>query len=104
MKGTSDKYGFVYVRWVDSFGVHADWREVSDYSPVPIHYCYSVGWIIGEDKNSIILAPHLSPENKEIGAVEQVCGDMVIPKCSIKKMTVLKLGDEIIPDGNDDED
>ena len=78
----SVKYKLVYVKWVDSYGCGHAWGEISDISPAP-HYCHSVGWIVSESDECIVVVPHLSPAHDEIGAVENGCGDMTIPKVSI---------------------
>lgn len=75
-------YELVYLEWRDSYGVSAEWRETEAAEP-HAHRCFSVGWILKETDEAIILAPHLSPANDLIHAEEQSCGDMVIPKSAV---------------------
>ena len=81
-------YRLAYVEWQDSYGVSAIWQETKNAKPIQ-HKCFSVGWIIAENEDVIVLVPHLSPANNKIDAEEQGCGDMTIPKCSIVKINLL---------------
>lgn len=83
----------VYIKWIDSYGCSSSWGEISEEEPV-VQYCYSVGWVIGESAELVMLAPHLSPKNKDIHSEEHACGDMTIPKVSIIKRTELLLSSE----------
>lgn len=76
-------YPIEFIKWADSFGAGSSWGTL-DFPP-DLHYCYSISWIIYEDKNLIVVAPHASPENIDINAEENFCGEMTIPKCSIKE-------------------
>lgn len=83
------------VQWVDSFGCASQWGEVSEPGkPIPVVYCYSIGFVVAEDAHTLVLVPHMHPENKAVGATKSGCGDMAIPKCSIVKREVIgKLAD-----------
>ena len=50
--------------------------------------CRSVGWLIAESKDAIVLVAHQAFGTKE-AELNQVSGDMTIPKCAIEKMKVL---------------
>lgn len=75
-------YPIVWVKWVDSYGCGSAWEEISDIEPIP-HYCYSVGYLVAESKDCIVVVPHMSPKNTNIGSEENGCGDMTIPVCAI---------------------
>ncbi len=74
----------VFLMWEDSYGVGSTWEEFADKSTIVPHMCFSVGWIVKETKDAIVIVPHISPPNEQIGAVECGCGDMVIPKSAIR--------------------
>jgi len=84
-----DKYKIVLVEWTDSYGCSSGWEETEDLKIIP-HHCYSVGYLVKENDEVIVLVPHLSPENKETNATEQGCGDMTIPRVAIKNISFLK--------------
>ena len=86
-------YKLVKIQWADSYGCSSTWEKIESSEPLS-RYCYSVGWVTSESDEAIVITPHLSPENEEIGAIESGCGDMTIPKCSIKKMTVFAKREE----------
>jgi len=81
-------YQLVYLEWKDIYGVGADWAETSTIKLHP-HQCFSVGWVVKEDQDVIVLVPHLSPANSAVDAPEQWCGYMTIPKCSVVHRAVL---------------
>jgi len=82
-------YNLVLVKWVDSHGCTSNWGTIPDTSP-SAHYCYSVGWLVAESDDCMVIIPHISPECEEINADEQGCGEMTIPKTSVKKITNIK--------------
>jgi len=82
------KYKLVLVKWVDSYGCTSQWNAIPDKDPVS-HYCYSVGWIARENKETLVILPHISPENKAIDSEEHGCGEMAIPMRAVIKITKL---------------
>ena len=52
--------------------------------------CKSVGWLLAENKECVILVPHIAGDKCD--AVLQGCGDLTIPADSITKVTVLRKG------------
>jgi hypothetical protein len=79
----------VLIEWVDSHEGRG-WRSVPEIEKTAeLLYCRSVGWLISEDKDCLTIASHLSGEKNE-GIRIYGCGDMCIPKCSIKKRIVLR--------------
>lgn len=76
----------VYIKWIDAFGVGADWEPIEDMLEDSPMECESVGWIAKETEHYILIVPHIH------GAVvvganrrseESGCGDMAIPKKAI---------------------
>jgi len=82
-------YPLVLIKWIDSYGCSPLWEATEDLNPQP-HYCYSVGWIVKETPEVVVIIPHMSPSNEDIDAEEQGCGDMTIPVVCIKKRTHLR--------------
>ena len=79
------------VNWIDSYGCSTNWTSPDDIH-CAVHHCFSVGYILKESEETIIIAPHYSPLNKSIGTNEHVCGDMSIPKVSIISREIIKEG------------
>jgi len=73
----------VYVKWVDSFGGCGGWKEVKKIQGDVQIVCETVGFLIQETDNYILLAGSHHSDNAEINAEESCSGDMAIPKCSI---------------------
>ncbi len=75
----------VIVEWEDSQGCPQGWQFFEDVSfePVTIR---SVGWVLRENKQSVMLAPHVG----RVGGVEnQGQGIMTIPKrCILRRVTL----------------
>ena len=72
----------VLVEWLDSRRGEG-WVRVGDLNATAIK-CKSVGWVVAKDANSLTLAGHLGEEP------EQCCGDLTIPKCSIRRIETLR--------------
>ena len=79
-----------YIRWEDSVGCSSSWCEIPDRSPEP-HICHTVGWVIAENANCVVIAPHISPASDELQKDTHACGDMAIPKRSIVQRIVIDL-------------
>lgn len=79
----------VLVRWVDSYGCSARWEDIDENFDAPeIVECESVGWLIYEDKNSLVVVPHIVEATKR--TKRQGCGDMTIPRCAVKSIVDLE--------------
>ena len=83
-----NKYKLVCVEWVDAYGCSSHWEQIGYIQPLTMK-CFSVGWLVFEDKEMIIIVPHLSQSNHET-IEQQGCGDMSIPRSAIKKMKIIK--------------
>lgn len=72
----------VLVEWLDSRRGEG-WVRLDELNGT-VTKCKSVGWIIAMDDSSMTLAGHLGEEP------EQCCGDLTIPKCSIRSIATLR--------------
>lgn len=71
---------FVYIKWIDSYGVLSGWTDLSGYNP-NLLFIESVGKIISNNDDVVALAHNYSDETDN--TPEQANGIMVIPKKSI---------------------
>jgi hypothetical protein len=77
----------VLVEWVDSArGV--EWAKPD--ATALAHRVCSVGWLYKQTKDAIALMPHIGLD--EEGEVEQVVGNMDIPRRAIVRMRTLRRG------------
>jgi hypothetical protein len=82
----------VYVEWLDShsFG-SGTWARVNTLKkmckPDP---CYSVGWLLEDKEDHIMLSSHLGSHNPG-GTIDSGAGDMCIPKKAISKMRTINV-------------
>src|SRR5580700_1324572 len=75
------RWPLLQVLWVDSTDPANDWLPLGDLEGYPGSLdCTSVGWLVGEDKESVTLAAHLSYPEEEC---PRVCGVISIPKAAI---------------------
>lgn len=70
-----NNHPLLIIHWVDSFGCVPDWQDLDGLIP-HITHPRSVGWLIAENADAILLGPNISDD--------QVVGQISIPKCSIK--------------------
>lgn len=81
-----EKYPLVIIEWEDSRGVQAHWTELDDLDE-GICIIESVGWIIVDKPEYIIILPH------SCGDPPQGCGSMTIPRKVISSIKKLKIGE-----------
>lgn len=75
----------VFVEWVDSSRSDA-WQHFDGRTP-SLTSCKSVGWLLRDDKDIKVIAPHVSlADDKDSG---QSCGDMTIPTRAVVRMVDL---------------
>lgn len=79
----------VLIEWVDSYARSvSSWEKkeniIEDESNIIIH---SVGWVLFESKEKITICAHKQLEETD---ANWVTGEMHIPKCAIKKLTILR--------------
>jgi hypothetical protein len=76
----------IFLEWEDSsHGGETGWQDVTfwkEYKPIR---CYSVGRILYEDDDQIVLAPHWHDSGDDLRAQ----GCMRIPKSAVRKRRVL---------------
>lgn len=73
----------VLVEWVDSKRMSEGWEYTEDIEPSVVT-CQSVGWILKENKECIVIMPHMDKNES------QGCGIISIPKCAVKHTYQLK--------------
>ena len=71
------------IEWVDTYSVYEQWDFLKDLKEPEIIKCKSVGFIVKETEESILIMPHISGDN-EAGK-----GGICIPKLAIIKRTEL---------------
>lgn len=72
----------VVVEWWDSHE-RSGWTQ--DDPVAEAFVCHSAGWLVGESKTAIVVAANVVREG-----TPQRCGDMTIPRASIKRMTKIE--------------
>lgn len=77
----------VIVKWLDAFGCSSSWRERDDIEKATPSICESVGWLIKDEDDYIVLVPHVA--NETLGSTWQGCGDMTIPRAAIQRINPL---------------
>lgn len=80
-------YRLVKIAWLDSRQPVAKWQWIDDCRAPQAVECLSVGWIIGESKDSIALAPNIgdvSSEHAQVSAVLQ------IPRSAIQRISRIR--------------
>lgn len=82
----------VLVEWVDSYGCSTNWRHLKEIDDKRL-LCKTVGWILREDDDRLVIVPHITCGLKDEYGMEDECGcgDMTIPKEAVKKVTELTL-------------
>lgn len=73
------------ITWVDSYGCGPSWRTLDELPDACI--CNSVGWVIRENEEVLVIAPHYS-EPSDGDTV--YCGEMVIPIACIRERVQLQ--------------
>jgi len=85
----SEPRRLVLVRWVDSFGVSSNWREIGECAP-DVLTCQSVGWLLHDAADCKVIVPHLAGSEPDAATAEQGCGDMTIPTAAILSIVELQ--------------
>ena len=80
------KLKLVYIKWLDSVK-GSGWDIVTDMEN-EVTSCESVGYIVSNKKESILLVPHILDYNSK-SVPQQGCGQMTIPKKAIIKIREL---------------
>lgn len=66
------------IEWIDSYGCSASWQEIADGIELETITCFSIGYVLKENDNLLVIVPHYAP--KTVLNSPQGCGDMCIPK------------------------
>lgn len=74
----------VKIEWLDSRGATAGWKFVDDLDEGACKM-HSVGWIVKDDWEHVVLAPHMSTDE------EQASGVMYIPRSAITHIYALSV-------------
>lgn len=77
----------VYIRWQDSHGSSPERANLDGSVQPSVTICHSWGRLVAANKKALLLVPHIA-ENTILG-INQGCGDITIPTCSILKVKVL---------------
>lgn len=79
----------VLVEWEDASGGMGDWVSLDDL-PVDVPYlCASVGWLVAESKDRIIIVANIATENER--HERQGCHAMTIPRSMIRRIVTLPI-------------
>lgn len=73
----------VLIEWIDSYSVYEQWDFIKDLSEPEIIKCKSVGFVVRETNELILIIPHIS------GDSEAGKGGICISRISIIKITEL---------------
>jgi len=73
----------VLIEWIDSYSVYEQWDFLSDLEEPKVIKCKSVGFVVKETKESIMIIPYISGEDE--GGKGGIC----IPKICIVSTTEL---------------
>lgn len=73
----------VLIEWVDCYGCSTSWQELDDDCDPKVMICRSVGWLFRDGPDCKVIVPHIADG---LDGVEQGCGDMTIPTCSIRSI------------------
>jgi hypothetical protein len=77
----------VLIEWVDSAQPVSGWHFLDAAPALEAIRCYSVGWLVGENKHTKMLAPNIG--NFEGGGSSQGSGFIRIPARSITRLVQL---------------
>ena len=75
------------VEWVDSAQPLSAWCYLSDAPPLEVVECVSVGWLVGESKSVLMLAPNIG--DIQSGGTAQASGFIRIPKAAVTRKVEL---------------
>lgn len=84
-----DRNKLYIVEWVDSHTILNGWELISDIEEPKKVINVSVGFIIKETEDNIMIIPHIA-DIKNPNSFGSGCGEMVIPTIAIIKKTKLK--------------
>ena len=74
----------VYIKWIDSEVPVEPWHDLTDVTTC-LKLAESIGWVVGEDDNFLVLALSIDRENNYGGPLKY------IPKVAIKDMVQIEV-------------
>lgn len=81
-------YPLEYIRWLDHVSFHESmWRTLPEVHSLEPFICHSVGYVIKETDEYIVLAQTIAPQEE---LEDQWVGEMLIAKPLIKERKKLK--------------
>lgn len=81
------KQQLVRLEWLDS-EVSSGWSDGADFETVKLRRVTSVGWVIAETDDALVLAAHIQLEKD--GTLDVVSDAMTIPKVAIVNLRKLR--------------
>jgi hypothetical protein len=75
-------YELLLVEWVDASRIDPNWIDIADIEEPYAHRCISVGYLVRENEEGIILAPNFG--SVDIGESRHCYGGVMIPRHAIK--------------------
>jgi hypothetical protein len=78
----------VLIEWVDSGQPIPGWQWLSEMNPRHAHKCISVGFLVQDDEQTIVLAPNLGSSSGD-DDWDQASGLITIPAVAITKLEKL---------------
>lgn len=78
------KRKLVYVKWLDHHNLNdSGWKDFDELVP-HVMEMESVGWVMCEDKNYLVLAAHMNEKH------QTACGEiMIIKKCILNRQEIV---------------
>jgi hypothetical protein len=84
------KHKLYLIKWEDSYSSDNKWKSISGMTKPKRMVCVSVGWLIKETKNTILIVPHITDiKNKNSSGTG--LGEIVIPNSAIRERRELKI-------------
>ncbi|MDA9090917.1 hypothetical protein N9J84_02300 [Porticoccaceae bacterium] len=77
----------ILVEWIDSAQPISAWMFLENKPSLEIIQCVSVGWVVGETDEVLMLAPNLG--DIESGGAAQGSGFIRIPKSAVTRRVVM---------------
>lgn len=87
---TRDPPPLVLIEWLDSAQPVAGWHFLEDKPELEVVECVSVGWLVGESEQVVMLAPNIGDVHS--GDTAQASGFIRIPKQAVTRRAALVEG------------
>lgn len=78
----------ILVEWLDSRQPVPGWSRLDELESAEPCFCVSVGFLVRETKNELVLAPNVADLDDE--ELIQGSGIITIPRCSVRKVADLE--------------